>query len=87
MMSDWIRLVLAVGIDVRRMDEIDVYLLAGKIIRDEDLRKRCLPHLRGSILAAGTRVRVIREMTPTERTELRDRILGVTILPTQGANK
>jgi hypothetical protein len=79
-MREWVELVTAVGIDVRPMDAVDVYLLQGKIIRDEELRKRALKFLEGSILPKGARERAIQEMTPAERVALRDRILGVHVM-------
>jgi hypothetical protein len=62
------------------MDAADVYLLEGKIIRDEELRKRAMKFLEGSILPKGARERAIAEMTPAERVALRDRILGVHVI-------
>jgi hypothetical protein len=79
-MSDWIEIVTAVGIDVRPMEAMDVYLLEGKIIHDEELRKRALKFLEGSILPKNARIRAIREMTPAERIALRDRIMGVHVM-------
>jgi hypothetical protein len=80
-MRDWISLVSAVGIDVRPMDAADVYLIEGKILRDEELTKRALKFLESGILPKGARERAIREMTPAERIALRDRILGVDVMP------
>lgn len=79
-MRDWISLVTAVGIDVVPMDAADVYLLEGKIIHDAELTKRALKFLEGTTLPKGARERAIREMTPAERTALRDRILGVRVM-------
>lgn len=79
-MSDWVEIVTAVGIDVRPLDALDVYLLEGKIIHDPELTKRALKFLEGNILPKNARIRAIREMTAAERIALRDRIMGVHVI-------
>jgi hypothetical protein len=79
-MHDWVKLVTAVGIDVRPMDAAEAYILEGKIIHDPELTKRALKFLEGTILPKDARIRAIKEMTPAERVELRDRILGVHVI-------
>ena len=63
------------------MDAAEAYILEGKIIHDPELTKRALKFLEGSILPKDARIRAIREMTPAERIALRDRILGVRVMP------
>ena len=36
--EDWIKLCTAVGINVRDLDEADVYMLGGNIMRDRQLK-------------------------------------------------
>jgi len=79
-MSDWVEIVTAVGIDVRPLDAQEVYLLEGKIIHDSELTRGALKFLEGGILPKDARTRAIREMTPAERTALRDRVLGVHVM-------
>lgn len=79
-MGEWVELVTAVGIDVRPLDAMDVYLLEGKIIHDPELTMLALKFLEGSILPKDARTRAIREMSPAERTGLRDRVLGVHVM-------
>lgn len=79
-MHDWVKLVTAVGIDVRPMDAAEAYILEGKIIHDPELTKRALKFLEGGILPKDARTRAIREMSPAERTALRDRVLGVHVM-------
>ncbi len=47
-LHDWIKLVTAVGINVVPMDAADVYLLEGKILRDDELTKRALKFVEGT---------------------------------------
>jgi hypothetical protein len=63
-------LCIAVGIDVARLAPMDVYLLGGRIIADEALRKE--------MFAGGcSREQAISEMLPNQLASLRERILGV----------
>jgi hypothetical protein len=62
------------------MDAMEVYLLEGKIIHDPELTKRALKFLAGGTLSKDARNRAIREMSPAERTALRDRVLGVHVM-------
>jgi hypothetical protein len=64
-------LCVAVGFDVARMQPMDVFLLAGKILGDEAFRK---------YRAAGGSAA---SLTPAQRTALRERVTGVVQLPKQ----
>lgn len=70
-------LCIELGIPVREMAPMDVYLTAGKILQDEVLRQKALKYLEGPILPSGSLKKAIDEMTPAERQELRERVLGV----------
>jgi len=65
----------AAGIDVARLDPMEMYLLGGSIIHDEELRKRALTG--GSI----DRMAAIQAMSPQERAALRERVCGVLRFP------
>ena len=52
-------LCIALGIPVRVMEPMDVYLAGGKIIQ---------------AMPAGDRIQAIEEMTPAERRDLRERV-------------
>ena len=65
----------AAGIDVSRLDPMEMYLIGGRIIHDEELRVRAL---RGSSI---DRMKAIQEMTAEERTNLRERVCGVLKFP------
>jgi hypothetical protein len=64
-------LCMAVGFDVARMQPMDVFLLAGKIIQDESFSK---------YRAAGGTAETL---TPAQRAELRERVSGVVTFPKQ----
>jgi hypothetical protein len=69
-MQDWVSLCTAVGINVRNMEPMDVYLVAGNIIRDQqltDIERRFDFDLRGAI----------KTLTADERLALRERATGV----------
>jgi hypothetical protein len=80
-MSRWIELCEAVGINVDSMELIDIYLLGGKIIKDEPLRQLCLAkmHAEGqmNVLRPDIRDEVISELSPADRLALRERVTGV----------
>jgi hypothetical protein len=74
-----IELCIELGIPVRDMDLMDVYLTAGRIIQDEVLRQKALKYMNPELafLPAGARKQAIEDMTPIERKELQERVLGV----------
>jgi hypothetical protein len=73
--SDWVELCRAAGYRVQDMELMDVYLLAGAIIRDPILWKACLPHAYGASIPPGTRDNVLlKEWTTEEKRALRERI-------------
>jgi hypothetical protein len=76
-MQDWTKLCAAAGIDVSRMELMEIYLTAGRILNDEPLRKRALEFLNGSVLPADSRIDAIGQMTMQERLELRERVTGI----------
>jgi hypothetical protein len=82
--QDWSEIVTAVGIDVRQLGAMEVYGLEGKIIHDPELTKRAEKFLEGPpyhrVMPKNARTRAIREMSPTERLALRDRVLGVHVM-------
>jgi hypothetical protein len=59
-MRQWASLCNAAGINVRNLELIDVYLIAGKILNDEVLGKRTVAeHLNHAVLPAGSRETVL----------------------------
>ena len=76
-MGNWVELCTAAGINVRNMELLDVYLTAGKILNDEPLRQRATAFLNGSVLPPGSRVDAIKQMSPSERLALRERVTGI----------
>lgn len=76
MMLQWADLCDAAGFDVRSMDPTTCYLLAGKIIQDEPLRQLALKETR-SVMPAGLRAEMLRELPESERIALRERVSGV----------
>jgi hypothetical protein len=65
----------AAGIDVSRLDPMEMYLIGGRIIHDEELRTRALT---GSSV---DRMAAIQAMSPQERADLRERVCGVLRFP------
>ena len=64
-------LCMAVGFDVARMQPMEVFLLAGKIIQDVEFFKHRV--------AGGS----VETLTPAQRAELRERVSGVVAFPKQ----
>ena len=82
----------AAGIDVKRMEPMDVYLTSGHIIRDRILTEHALKvraELDGvkspSILRIGVGEAALVKMTAADRLALRERVTGV--LPFPGVKK
>jgi hypothetical protein len=69
----WAVLCTAAGIDVRPMDPMDCYTVAGKIIHDETLRQ-------ATFKLGGSRADVLRGWSESERAALRERISGVVVI-------
>jgi len=69
------RLLQAVGIDAGRVTPPQVYEIGGRIIKDEELTRLCLPHIVDHVLRIGVRETVIRAMPERERQALRGRVL------------
>jgi hypothetical protein len=67
-------LCIALGIPVRVMEPMDVYLTGGRIIQDADLSRRAESLIVGSVMPAGARLKIIEAMTPAERRDLRERV-------------
>jgi hypothetical protein len=77
-LRDWAILVHAAGIDVRQLDPMTVYLIAGKIIQDRELTVVALSlYGEGSQLPKGARAKVLQSWPSSERLAFRDRVLGV----------
>lgn len=83
-MSDWAEMCVAAGINIRNMEPMDVYLTAGNILRDEELRLECLKHLNGSVLPVGVRAEVLKSWPEAKRIALRERVAGVVQFPRSG---
>lgn len=73
-MAEYVRLCSALGINVRNMEPGNVYLTAGKIIRDV-----CSP----TTNALGT----VLSMTDDQKRDLRERVLGVLAFPSPSQRK
>jgi hypothetical protein len=80
-MQDWIGLCTAAGINVRNMDEMDVYLTAGRILNDRELAAKTLEHCGGGHMYAGARADVLKAMSAQERLAIRERVTGVVQMP------
>ena len=85
--KQWVEICEDSGIDTTRMGPLDVYLVAGKLIQDDLVTKRALKFLRGAILPAGARLKVIQEMTLEEREALRERVSGKVVRFNARANR
>lgn len=69
-----IALIEAAGLDPKHMTATQVYEVAGKIIRDEELTKASLEFVSGVLLPKGARAMAIRKMSAGAKAELRKRI-------------
>jgi hypothetical protein len=81
-MQQFVNLCSAAGVDVSRLDLIDMFLIAGKIIQDVELTKKALAMRApgcGAVLDSG-RVQALAAMTKVDRWALRERVLGVVQL-------
>lgn len=66
----------AIGINAGKMDLMDVYLTAGKIINDHELTMLSIKDGKpGDLLG------IIRAMSPADRLSLRERVVRVIKLP------
>jgi hypothetical protein len=76
-LRDHILTLIEAGIDVSRLNSLEIYELTGKLINDSKLTERALAYLQGSVLPMDAHDRALRAMTPQERLELRERVTGV----------
>jgi hypothetical protein len=67
-------LCIELGIPVRDMNFMDVFLLAGRILQDDVVRKKALKYLQGSVLPMGSSKQAIQDMTDAERRALLERV-------------
>jgi hypothetical protein len=74
---NWALLCAAAGIDIRGLDAMVVYLLAGKILNDTQLTRAVVKNLVGSVAPMGLRAKILATWSDAERTALRERISGV----------
>lgn len=72
----WAVLVATAGIDIRVLDSMEVFLLAGKILRDPELDKCVRKHIH-SVAPKGLREEILVSWSEAERAALRERISGV----------
>ena len=76
-MKNSVELCTAAGINVSKLQPMDVYQLAGKLIQDRELTARALNcGLHGAVLLAGSRKEAMAAMTPDELAALRKRVTG-----------
>ncbi len=61
----------AAGIDVARLDPMEMYLIGGRIIHDDALRS----------LRSMDKLQAIQAMSAEQRAELRERVCGVLKFP------
>ena len=73
-MSDWNELCSAAGLPVQKMQTIDVFLYAKRILDDEELRQLALPSIVNGVLPIGTRAAILRAMPEAQKAALRGRI-------------
>lgn len=71
------QLCTAAGFDVRSMNPMDVYLLAGKILHDTELTEVSVSLHGSSQLPSGARTQVLKSWPASERAKLRERVSGV----------
>lgn len=83
-MKIWADMCIAAGINIRNMELIDVYLTAGKILRDEELSRECVKYLKGAVMPSGTREFVLNSWPEASRRALRERVAGVVQFPRSG---
>jgi hypothetical protein len=74
--TQWIDMCEAAGLRTRNLDPLTCHIIAGRIMHDSVVVERKVKFIVGSILPAGSVVRVLREMTSGEREELRLRVMA-----------
>jgi hypothetical protein len=80
-MQQFVDLCTSAGIDVARLELIDMFLIAGRIIQDFELFQRTIALSKSySLLPSGLREQALANMTTAERAALRERVLGVVQL-------
>jgi hypothetical protein len=80
-MQEFVDLCVAAGINVARIELIDMYLIAGRIIQDFELFQRTIALSKSySLVPSGLRVQALAAMTKADRWALRERVLGVVQL-------
>jgi hypothetical protein len=80
-MQEFVDLCVAAGISVARLELIDMYLIAGRIINDFELFQRAIALSKShAMLAPGLREEALAAMTKADRWALRERVLGVVQL-------
>jgi hypothetical protein len=80
-MQEFVDLCIAAGINVARLELIDMFLIAGRIINDFELFQKAIALSKSygyhAMLPPGLREEAMAAMTPAERAALRERVLGV----------
>jgi hypothetical protein len=70
----------AIGIKTAKMTPDQVYETAGKALRDRELTTLAESEVTDGVMPAGSRVQVIRAMSPADRLSLRERVTDVVSL-------
>ena len=76
-----IDLCLAAGLDTNKMEPIEIFVTAGRLLHDEPLRQAALKYRQGSVLHEDAYGVALTAMTPTERVALRERVTGIVAFP------
>ena len=83
-MQEFVDLCVAAGINVARLELIDMYVIAGRIINDFELFQKAIALAKSygyhSMLPPGLREEALAAMTKADRWALRERVLGVVQL-------
>ncbi len=78
MLRDWVTLCSAAGINVRNLEPMAVYELAGKIINDATLTRIVLGEEEveraSGVISMGSRVRALLDAEPADLAALRNRV-------------
>lgn len=72
-MKAMVEICIAAGIDVRNLEPLDVFQVAGKIIHDKEIHEIHVASGKGWMDTLG----IITNMTSVQRRELRERAYGV----------
>ena len=72
----WAILCGSAGIDIRSLDSMECYMLAGKILRDAELEADVRKYA-GCAAPADLRQKILHSWSETQRAALRERISGV----------